>query len=80
MLALSLHLIIQHIAILTSGLSLFRKLAKSLEITAGAAISGWDQSAKVDASYLNRSEVRIAELKLKVSHLAWRTDYRNSKV
>lgn len=33
------------------------ELAKSLEITAGAAISGWDQSSKVDASYLNRSKV-----------------------
>jgi hypothetical protein len=42
---------------------LLRELAKSLEITAGAAISGWDQSAKVDASYLDRSKVKIAELK-----------------
>lgn len=34
-----------------------RKLAQSLDITAGAAISGWGQDGRVDSKYLNRSEV-----------------------
>ncbi|KAE8141503.1 hypothetical protein BDV38DRAFT_278858 [Aspergillus pseudotamarii] len=38
----------------------YTELAKSLEITAGAAISGWGQSAKVDASYLNWSKFESA--------------------
>ncbi|OJZ79684.1 hypothetical protein ASPFODRAFT_54808 [Aspergillus luchuensis CBS 106.47] len=38
----------------------YTQLAKSLEITAGAAISGWGQSVNVDASYLNRSEFESA--------------------
>ncbi|KAE8410644.1 hypothetical protein BDV36DRAFT_302580 [Aspergillus pseudocaelatus] len=32
----------------------YTKLAQSLEITAGAAISGWKQSSQIDASYLDR--------------------------
>ncbi|KAE8132755.1 hypothetical protein BDV38DRAFT_260398 [Aspergillus pseudotamarii] len=32
----------------------YTKLARSLEITAGAAISGWKQSSQIDASYLDR--------------------------
>ncbi|KAH1785927.1 hypothetical protein KXX36_007676 [Aspergillus fumigatus] len=38
----------------------YTELAKSLEITAGAAISGWDQSAQIDTSYLNRSKFESA--------------------
>ncbi|GAT26855.1 similar to An01g09970 [Aspergillus luchuensis] len=32
----------------------YTKLAQSLEISAGAAISGWGQSSQIDASYLDR--------------------------
>ncbi|GKZ37585.1 hypothetical protein AbraIFM66950_009199 [Aspergillus brasiliensis] len=32
----------------------YTKLAQSLEITAGAAISGWGQSSQIDAGYLDR--------------------------
>lgn len=35
-----------------------RKLAKTLKISAGAAISGWGQNADLDSNYLTRSEVR----------------------
>ncbi|KAH3159516.1 hypothetical protein KXV34_001635 [Aspergillus fumigatus] len=38
----------------------YTELAKSLEITAGAAISGWGQSAQIDTSYLNRSKFESA--------------------
>ncbi|QVM11908.1 hypothetical protein D8B26_006547 [Coccidioides posadasii str. Silveira] len=36
------------------------KLVQSLDISAGAAVSGWGQSAKVDAKYLDRTEVRVS--------------------
>nr|KMM67205.1 hypothetical protein CPAG_03540 [Coccidioides posadasii RMSCC 3488] len=35
---------------------LSQKLVQSLDISAGAAVSGWGQSAKVDAKYLDRTE------------------------
>jgi len=41
---------------------LFRKLTKTLNISAGAAISGWGQSAQVDVGYLDRSEVSSLEI------------------
>lgn len=47
------NLVWEHNEILTTS----RKLAQSLEISAGAAISGYGQEGKVDSSYLNRSEV-----------------------
>ncbi|EAS30704.3 uncharacterized protein CIMG_06183 [Coccidioides immitis RS] len=34
----------------------YEKLVQSLDISAGAAVSGWGQSAKVDAKYLDRTE------------------------
>jgi hypothetical protein len=39
-----------------------RKLVQSLELSAGAAISGWGQSSHVDAGYLDRTEVRMRAL------------------
>ncbi|KMU84858.1 LOW QUALITY PROTEIN: hypothetical protein CIHG_02642 [Coccidioides immitis H538.4] len=38
----------------------YEKLVQSLDISAGAAVSGWGQSAKVDAKYLDRTEVRVS--------------------
>jgi hypothetical protein len=34
-----------------------RKIAKSMRISAGAAVSGWGQEANVNVDILNRSEV-----------------------
>ena len=34
-----------------------RKIAKSMKISAGAAVSGWGQSGNVNVSILDRSEV-----------------------
>ncbi|KAJ5162792.1 uncharacterized protein N7500_004622 [Penicillium coprophilum] len=44
----------------------YKKLAQSLEITAGAAISGWGQEGKVDSSYLNRSEYESSTITYQV--------------
>ncbi|KAE8332435.1 hypothetical protein BDV39DRAFT_200057 [Aspergillus sergii] len=44
----------------------YKKLAQSLDITAGAAISGWGQKANVDASYLNRSEFESSTITYQV--------------
>ncbi|RAL08229.1 uncharacterized protein BO97DRAFT_408450 [Aspergillus homomorphus CBS 101889] len=44
----------------------YKKLAQSLEISAGAAISGWGQSAKIDASYLNRAEFEASTVTYQV--------------
>ncbi|KAH7889168.1 hypothetical protein F5I97DRAFT_1992119 [Phlebopus sp. FC_14] len=50
----------------------YKQLIESLHITAGAAISGWNQSGKVDVDYLDRKEFESSdityEVKVDVEH------------
>ncbi|KAF2135584.1 uncharacterized protein K452DRAFT_322970 [Aplosporella prunicola CBS 121167] len=47
----------------------YRKLAESLKVSAGAAVSGWGQSGKVDVSVLDQSEVESTTLTYQVEVL-----------
>lgn len=40
----------------------YRKLAKSLDISASANIGGWGQSASISGNYLDKSSVSIASI------------------
>ncbi|KAH7923301.1 hypothetical protein BV22DRAFT_1130744 [Leucogyrophana mollusca] len=55
----------------------YEKLAKSLDISAGATISGWDQSGQIDVQYLNRSDFERSDVtyqvKVNVQHQATHT-------
>ncbi|CCM04536.1 uncharacterized protein FIBRA_06717 [Fibroporia radiculosa] len=44
----------------------YEELTKSLHITAGAAITGWGQSGKVDVEYLNRESFEKSDITFEV--------------